>query len=648
MNDMFSENIRFQLAAICFLLLMLFDYARRKRLHVLSARFFSVMMALTFFNLFCDIATVYTVWHMNSVPPFINRLCHQLFIGSLDMLIYCLFLYVILLTFGHFRHYKPLLALSSIPFIAAMLFTIFSQLDYYNDGTRAYSYGLMAWSVYICVTVYLILIDIFVFVHKDSYSPRKKTAILISTVIWILVAVIQYFAPWLLLSGLGVSLMVMYIYLTFENPNENLDKDAHCFNRRALRLMLDERCAKNTIIYALSLVLDDYPRLTLRYGNQTANYLLYQICTFVTEETGCDIFRYRGNGLCILAFSDEKKDECITALTRRFKYAWSAGEIRLSPAWHLSVISCPEFAKNSDEVFSAMEYLYDNSDADGAGNIRVMDEETRSRMHRAETVQRLVEEAVLSGGFDVFYQPIYSVKKKGFRSAEALVRLKNITAAGYVSPDEFIPIAERIGLISKIGELVLDKVCALFEKHSPQSLGLEYIEVNLSAIQMDDPELAGRLKEILTRHRVRPSQINFEVTESVAVASGHTFTENLSELRISGSSFSIDDFGTGYSNLARVAGMDYEMIKFDKSLIWPCFPKSAGAESPRIVLESMTRMAAALGLPIVAEGVETGEQADYLAENGVEYMQGYLYSKPINEAMFIDFLIRNAESSKKD
>ncbi|MDD2648957.1 MAG: EAL domain-containing protein [Eubacteriales bacterium] len=643
MGGMFGENIRFQLAALCFLLLMLLDYARRKRLKVLSTRFFSAMMGLTFLNLIFDIGTVYTIWHMSEVTPFVNRLCHQLFIGSLDMLIYCLFLYVVLLTFGHFRQFKLLLVLSAIPFITSMLFTVFSPLEYYNDGARAYSYGAMAWSVYICVTIYIFLIDIFIFTHSKSYTPRKKAAILIATLIWIFVAVIQYFAPWLLLSGLGVSMMVMYIYLTFENPNENIDQDAHCFNRRALRLMLDERCGKGAELYALSLVIDDYARLSLRYGNQAANSLLEQICEFVTDETGCDIFRYRGNGLCVIAFSAGRKDECAIKLKARMERSWSVSGVRLSPAWHLAVIACPKFASNSDEVFSAMEYMYAPSDAENGDSVRIMSEDTVKKMHRAETVQRLVEEAVLHDGFEVYYQPIYSASAAAFHSAEALVRMKDKSTAGYVSPDEFIPIAERIGLISKIGETVLDKVCRVIEKNRPQQYGLQYVEVNLSAIQMDDPELAARLKNILAKHGVRPSQINFEVTESVAVASGHTFTENLTALHDNGSSFSIDDFGTGYSNLARVAGMDYDMIKFDKSLIWPCFYAADEAMSPRIVLESMTKMAGALSLPIVAEGVETKEQADYLIENGVEYLQGYLYSRPVPEAEFVLFLQNNHE-----
>ena len=133
-----------------------------------------------------------------------------------------------------------------------------------------------------------------------------------------------------------------------------------------------------------------------------------------------------------------------------------------------------------------------------------------------------------------------------------------------------------------------------------------------------------------------PPFINFEITESAAVESGHILTENMKALRELGCSFSMDDFGTGYSNLSQMADVSYDLVKLDKSLIWPCFEEDS--HKPQVVLQSIVKMTRDLDSHLVAEGVETAQQAEALAAMGVQYLQGYLYSKPIDSAAYLSFL----------
>ncbi len=166
-----------------------------------------------------------------------------------------------------------------------------------------------------------------------------------------------------------------------------------------------------------------------------------------------------------------------------------------------------------------------------------------------------------------------------------------------------------------------------------------YVEVNLSGVQASSPELPDTIWRILHRYRVDPGFLNFEITETAAVESGEELDHNMQRLREFGCSFSMDDFGTGYSNLSQIAEAAYDLVKLDKSLIWPCFDASGkNSNKSAIILQSVVKMISALHSGIVAEGVETREQADALAQMGVRHLQGYYFSRPLEEADYLRFI----------
>lgn len=630
-SPMFFTNIRIQLAAICVLVLILLDYLRRPRLPVQSARFFMGMLLLACANLGFDIMTVYTITHMDTVAPVINRLCHQLFIGSLNALAYCLFLYVSILSREQRRIERKTFFFLSVPFFLSMLATLFAPLEYFNDGTAAYSYGMMANILYVDIAFYIVLVDVYMHNTGKSFSKKKKTAVVVATAIWIIAAVIQYLVPSVLLSGLGVALMILYIYLTFENPTEHHDREAGCFNRAAFGQVLTELCEAKRPFFVMNLILEDLPQINERYGAITGAKVLHHAASVVQQSFGTFVFHYRGNSISIISKGSafpQKELDCVQAV---FDKTWTIQNQRLCPLYRIDVISCPQYAADPNAIYAMLDYMF--TKPDGESHIRLIHDVLAAEQDRSAKLEALVTDAVHNNGLEVFYQPIFSVERGRYISAEALVRLKDRQTLGFISPEEFIPIAERNGLITALGEAVLRQVCAFAKQFYLRERGIEYIEVNLSGIQMADPELAPALNAVMKEYEIDPSFINFEVTESVAVSSGQIFADNMKSLRSLGSSFSLDDFGTGYSNLSQIVAAKYDLIKFDKSLIWPCFGETP--EHPRIVLSSIVNMATGLNMHIVAEGVETKEQAEYLSELGVTYLQGYYYAKPLNASAFL-------------
>ena len=151
-----------------------------------------------------------------------------------------------------------------------------------------------------------------------------------------------------------------------------------------------------------------------------------------------------------------------------------------------------------------------------------------------------------------------------------------------------------------------------------------------------DPSLPAQLSSVMQKYGIEPKFINLEITETASIDGGELLNANMKRLRSLGCHFSMDDFGTGYSNLAQMAKVRFELVKLDKSLIWPAFGENP--EEPMVILNSCIAMILQLGSHIVAEGVETQEQAQFLAEHGVHYLQGYFYSKPVPGEVFLEKL----------
>jgi EAL domain-containing protein (putative c-di-GMP-specific phosphodiesterase class I) len=164
--------------------------------------------------------------------------------------------------------------------------------------------------------------------------------------------------------------------------------------------------------------------------------------------------------------------------------------------------------------------------------------------------------------------------------------------------------------------------------------GLEYIEVNLSVRQCESHTLAERYEAIMEKYEVKPSAINLEVTESASIQKRNICLKNMHKLIDYGVSFSLDDFGNGESNLNYIVDMPVEIVKFDRDMTKSYFDKSKG----KLVMETATRMILDLNLKIVSEGVETEEQLEAMKKLGVQYIQGYYFSKPLPEDEFVRFV----------
>ena len=251
-------------------------------------------------------------------------------------------------------------------------------------------------------------------------------------------------------------------------------------------------------------------------------------------------------------------------------------------------------------------------------------------------IGNLVRHALDNGLLEVYYQPIYSPVTGKFSSCEALIRLKD-PRAGYISPAVFMPIAEKNGTVLGIDRFVLSSVCEMLATTKAISYGLEYVEVNLSVVDCIQTNLAESILNILKERNIGPSRINLEITETWDKDVTSVIDQNIRKLMSSGITFSMDDFGTGYSNFSRLADMPVKIFKLDKSTVQAAFE----SENSYMIMYNMIKIIKSLGKEIVAEGVETGEQAKQIIRLGCDHIQGFFYARPMPKDQFLEFLQNN-------
>ena len=625
-----------QLVALCVVLVVTIEFFQYRRVKLLSTELFEGFLGLSIFCIVCDIGCIYASFHPQYFSILINRIIHQFFFASLSLVAFYVFIYIDLRG-RKVKNYSTLeLLLRAIPLIIAILGILFGDINYSVSVKGAYSYGTLVNIVYVMSATYCVMaIATLAYAVKNRHLVIKYDFIFCFAA-WLFIAIYQYLVPTASLISLAIALIVMFVYISFENSKENEDKDIHSLlSRNAFEMVIDELFGENKNFYVICFSMQNTTSLRSTYSLSTCLDCIAKSVKSIPDFSNRNIFRISEFSFGFILFSKEE----LTDWSARYKVSDKALLIEdssIQPTYIVSAVECPTSADNAESLFSLISFCQSHYEAQNDHSVLIVDKEIADKRNYILSVERLIQRAVDEDGFYVVYQPIINTKTNRCESAEALVRLKDTKSFGFISPEAFIPVAERRGLISMIGDQVFSKVCQFIKDNEVEKLGIKYIEVNLSGIQIADPTIPFRLHQTVKSYGLDPKMINLEVTETALVRSGKVALDNMEKLKSFGYKFSMDDFGTGYSNLSQVAAVKYDLVKMDKSLIWPAFEPNN--EQARTIMTACIKMFHTLGISVVAEGVETAEQAEVLAKNGVEFLQGYHYSKPVKEDKFLEFV----------
>ena len=644
MNSFLFNHIKFQIASLTILLILEVIYFLRPKIRLLSNRIFTVLMVSSLCYLLFDFATIFALVYYDYVPLWFVRFTHQGFILFLDIALSSIYLYIDILNREQKRYSRTELTLIIGSYIVVLASIIFAPMEYYIEEDGIYSYGLMANCVYAVLIIYSGMTVFQTLRHIKNKAHRKqKICVLMTMALWIGFGGVQIIEPRILISSVGISAIILLMFLSLENPSEYLDSETHAFNYYALKTVLQEYLSRRKEYAIVSMELDEATIIENYTSNNVISEVLIEIKSFVEKnfKTPC----YRMNRMTLAFIIDNKKiarlDPYLEILADRFSRQWELKDRSVRLNAHANVLCCPEDFPFDGNVIELLDFAEDSETyGRSIGFVRRIDEKAREKRIRRRQILHVVSDAIKNDSIEMYFQPIYCLAEKKFTNAEALVRLKDSESIGYISPEEFIPLAERKGMIMPLSNLIFNHVFSFMSDNSLRRKGMNHIEVNLSGLQSVDANLPKLMKSLLMKYNIAPDCVNLEITESIAVTSGYMLKKNMEELKKFGCSFSMDDFGTGYSNLSRIAKADFEMIKIDKSLLWPCFKEDGteGTKNAKILLENMISMLLKIGRKIVVEGIETKEQFDYLESLGITYAQGFYFSKPLPEKEFLKFI----------
>lgn len=251
-----------------------------------------------------------------------------------------------------------------------------------------------------------------------------------------------------------------------------------------------------------------------------------------------------------------------------------------------------------------------------------------AKLKRRQLIAAQLPLAIKSAELTAVYQPIICTHSNRLHGAELLCRWPH-PEFGMISPDEFIPLAEELGLIGQLGQLMLELGCAQLARWQVATPDL-VLSINLSPLQFRDPELCPQIFDCIARHGLAPWQLELEITEGVLMENADEIESNLASLIEAGFQLAIDDFGTGYCSLAYLPRLQVATLKLDKSFTQGL----ATNQATTAIVRSVIGLGHELGIKITAEGVETPEQQGWLVQVGCDRLQGYLFSRPLPPAEF--------------
>ena len=524
--------------------------------------------------------------------------------------------------------------LFNVPFVLSeipvLLNPIFHTVFYYDDKMEFHR-NLGETIIYISAAFYF-LASLFLLLRSwKGLTTKKRRALMYLFCVTFLGLLIQLLFIDLKVELLAESIGVLGLMLSVENENDRMDSDTELYNRKAFITDISNLLYSRQFFRLITVKITNSDIIQRSTGSSNMDSITILVSDFFKSILPKYCIYNLSYDTYILLIQEESRDftdNIINKILNRFDEEW---QIKSSDFLLHATLMLTEIPKDYDNIESILR-MVDSSIPENVEK-KVLEGPDLDYIIRRAEVEEAIQKGLENNGFEVYYQPTYHMDDLSLYGAEALVRL-NSENLGKLYPDEFIPIAENIGLIDDIDNFVLREVCKFIKSGLPQKYGMSSINVNLSVLQCMHPDFVSETLSIVDNYDIDKSMINFEITESVAANDYTTLSGIIDSLRDNGFMFSVDDYGTGYSNIQSIFSINFDIVKIDKSILWAAEKDEFGM----IILSNSVRMITQLGKKILVEGVETEEQIELLRQFPVDYLQGFYFSKPIPKSEFLEFV----------
>lgn len=616
--------------AIGLVIILCMFYFDRNHMWTTSSKYFFASLIFTAVTAAADILTG-ALLTKSGVPLWLNLGANSLYfiVNIITTSLIALFLFTKILEHIHDDHCMRMakrgLCVILIFYTSMVLANIRTGWIFSFNAQGSYQRGPLNVLGYFMVLAQMVLVLICYLRNKKNATSIMRRVLIQTFPVIIICIVIQRVYPDIMLNGLLLSFMDTVLFLTFQGQRQgihNLTKlnDRHRFFKDA------ETHIQTSEKYQIFLIsIKDFGIVNEKFGHLFGDEALYQFA-FSLERLIKNGTAFHMNGtvfaLTVPYKTQALSEEYCSRLLGFLDEGIDCKNEHLTFDYVVVEYIVDENEKSAAELYEKLEYAATTAYAYKQKYI-LYTPEIGEKMHRTHYLIERLKTIDTKSGYEVWYQPVKSLKSNQFSSMEALVRLREKDGS-LVSPGEFIPLAEQTGLINSLTWFVLEDICKFLSAH-PQLSSIS-VSINLPMTQLLDGGFVTRMNSIVDRYNINHEQICLEFTERELLDTFKKTREVMNELVSDGYQFYLDDFGTGYSNFHRMLQLPFQFIKLDKSLV-----HSAD------LVRTLTNLFHDMHLKVVVEGTETIEDVKAMEDCGVDSIQGYYFAKPMPAEKILEF-----------
>lgn len=643
-------NIDFLVAGLVVLVLVLIQfYLTRSYKKSFSSKVFMAMIAVCIADVVLDGVTAYMIEHAQDFSLALLYAANSTFYLSQIMVTALLYLYAVAICNNFRREFAASLVVSVVPLMFFSVLILSNPVTHmffsFDQVTHEYSYGPYMYLLYSLAFFYSVVTIAYSTLCRKLMRRIDYLAIWEFCLIAIFCVFVQAREPELLMTGFGIGLGVMVVFLTINNTDGIIDAQSNVFDVEGFRRQVDSLIRNGSEASLVFVSLEMLKTLNKLAGPGISDSIVQRLAAQLRSLSRTKMV-YRMKGSLFVAVCDSRREQrriygqIISWLDQT--HAVHGVPARIS--YRSGGISDLSVFSSSYEIQSFLEYLISymrrNDLVELPSAQDYLEEYKQERQIAAFSSQALEENL-----FSVYAQPLYGVKEQRFVGFEILSRLYH-PDLGFIPPDIFIRLAEEEGNIGRLAALQYRNTCDFVKQNQDrlERAGVSELKFNVSAVELIDPLLPLRMLDRIRNMELNPSLFCFEVTETAAVKYGESSERFVTMLQEAGCRVYLDDFGRGYANLDSVMNLPFHGVKMDMTLL----RNTSADESARALYGGLVGILQGLGKSIVAEGVETREQERYLTDLGVDVLQGYLLCKPLPLDEALEFVEReNAKRGRR-
>lgn len=460
-----------------------------------------------------------------------------------------------------------------------------------------------------------------------------------------------FYSPVSLLGGKG-GIIAFSPTSTVDFHRHKIEKLAHfdaltgLYNRHGFSQRLTQLIRKNTPLIMLYFDVDNFKNINDSLGHHIGDRVLQEIAQRLRYQLPAKTLlgHFGGDEFAVLV-AEENSVEVAQALSNKIlsliSQPFDLYHFRKSLACSIGLVKYPGDGKDARSLLQNADTAMYEAKEQGRNRIMTYNQHMNKEARMRLWLEIELQKALQNNDIEVWYQPKVNAKNHEINGAEALARWKH-PLEGYISPTRFIPVAERAGLIEQLGRYVMQEVFQNVQRWDEMNVLPGRVAINLSPQQFKNPNITAGMKRLLQTTKSNPAFITFELTESAVMQDGEHAIEILNAIKDLGFSLSIDDFGTGYSSLSYLAKFPLDELKIDRAFICEMerLPKQ------KTLIENIINLGRSLNMTVVAEGVETKQQAYVLSGLQCDTIQGFHFYKPMPPHEFEALLIKKKKTAQ--